>query len=214
MKSVLSLVIPPMLLVVAATASPSPSMFQAPPVTPQEPTVFGQLFRVDPVSGAPIALEAIFPKQKRVGPVRTRAFRPDEQTVEYYFKGAQSSVRFTSGEPHVFVLRIKPLATFQEELLQELQQALSPLVINDGKRFFTNTTLPLDVRTLRQARPFVDNKKANRVDVMYQLTPRGTLPPGGYVLSICSRPCDFTYSFTGGSFDIAEPGGTPSPRGR
>jgi hypothetical protein len=33
--------------------------------------------------------------------------------------------------------------------VQELQQALSPLVIDDGKRFFTNTTLPVDVRSLR-----------------------------------------------------------------
>ncbi len=172
-----------LLLAAASSISPGRLACQVTPITPQEPPTLGELFRVDPATGAPTPLEHVQIK-KLVGPIQ----RGGSQTVEFYIEGEASPVWFKAGEPQQFVIRLmSPGDRYDKELNEvEVQRhiRLMRLLVQKGKehdeRFLTNAILPLNVQSYGPLTPGLDPKKPDRVAQSFRLTPQSALPPGEY----------------------------------
>jgi hypothetical protein len=182
-------------IALAAMASISPRLAtaQAPSVTVHEPTTLGEIFRVDPSTGAPAALERVKVKNLKVGQTRQPGiFQPREDVVDFYIEGVASPVVFKADEPQQFVIR---LMSPEDKYGRELNSAevlkhigLMRLVVQDIRkhddRFLTKTMIPLDVQPYGQSTPGLDAKKPDRTAQSFRLTPHIALTPGEYLISI------------------------------
>jgi len=181
----------PMLLVATISIAPSQLAAQATSVTPQEPTTLGEIFRVDPSTGAPTALERVKIKNLKVGQTRQPGiFQPLENVVDFYIEGVTSTVAFQAGDPQQFVIR---LMSPEDKYGRELNAAevlkhigLMRLVVQDIKkhddRFLTKTMIPLDVQPYGQPTTGLDAKKPDRTAQSFRLIPHVALTPGEYLI--------------------------------
>jgi hypothetical protein len=171
MKRISFVWIAPMALVVTASITPSRLAAQVSSIAPQEPTTLGEIFRVDPSTGAPAALERVKVKNLKVGQTRQPGiFQPREDVVDFYIEGVASPVVFKAGEPQQFVIR---LMSPEDKYGRELNSAevlkhigLMRFVVQDIRkhddRFLTKTMIPLDVQPYGQPTAGLDAKKPDR----------------------------------------------------
>jgi hypothetical protein len=179
MRRISTIRIAAMLLVATASVSPSQLTGQATSVTPQEPSILGELFRIDQATGTPTPLERVKVKKLPVNMHR----------VEFGIEGPASPVSFKAGEPLQFAIRLLSPGDRNDGELQVLRHVrLGRLVVQHFKkgddRVLTTATIRLNVQTYGQLTRGLDPKKPDRVAQSFRVTPQIALTPGEYHLWI------------------------------
>ena len=172
------------------------------PATIEEPQTLYEFFRVDPVSGKLMPLEVI--RSKTEGGL---------SSWYTYIKGDVSPIAFPYGEPLVFASRS---LTPPEEQPKVSFHKLEALAVKDGKRYASKVYFEVEAKPYGQpARGLDTNKKKDRPAYAYLFTPRKTLPPGEYALTLFGLTSDGghfgTITLQGGAFRIVEMPRTPAP---
>jgi hypothetical protein len=182
MRRISTIRIAAMVLVATASLSPSQLTGQATSVTPQEPSILGELFRIDQAAGTPTPLERVKVKKMAVNMHR----------VEFCIDGSASPVSFKAGEPIQFAIRLLGPGDRNDGELnaEEVRRhvRLGRLVVQQFKkgdeRVLTTATIALYVQTYGQLTRGLDPKKPDRVAHSFRVTPQIALIPGKYHLWI------------------------------
>jgi len=164
-----------LLFVSAATASSNQLLSQAPPITIQEPSQLGVFFRVDPTTGELSAVETVKKLGFKKGPVGSFG----RYLFTTFIEGATTSpIRFSANEPQTFVVRMT--GRTPDTLGSDVR--LMQLTVQDGKRFFTTTYIPLDVKGYGQLVYGLNPHARNLGAMSFKVTPLARLAPGEYAL--------------------------------
>ena len=165
------------LFLVSVTAS-IPSGAQAPPKMEEPATL--NVYRVNPVTGALMPLEAITSETENVG-----------RRYQSYLPGAASAVSFPYSERYMFAARVLDgfvgWGNKKPETLESQRESptykLERMSVKDGRRYATNVFVPLDVATYGEVVYGLDWTTSNRSARTFLYTPREPLPTGEYALS-------------------------------
>ena len=151
------------------------SAFAQAAVTPQTPSVGGEVFRVDNVTGALSPLESAGVRKEGSG------------KVSCYLEGAHSPITLRSTESLVFAVRQDGSARDMEvfrKMSRGLYQ-LEALFINDkDRRYATKKFVPMDGAPFGEFISGVDPKRSKDVGQAFWFKPKTALPPGEYALSL------------------------------
>jgi hypothetical protein len=177
------------------SAAPTPQAA----VTPQQPTVSSQAFRVDLATGALISLEST--KSKKESQYRGKEY--------CYIEGARSPVTIRRDEPLVFAGRSegspKDFETWrkfgldertkQRDVFRAGMYRLEFLFVSaEGKRYATGKYVPMDGEPYGEVVTGVNPKRRNLVGQAFVFKPLAQLAPGEYVVTFAGM---FTAGFCG-----------------
>jgi hypothetical protein len=146
-------------------------------VTPQQPTVPWEAFRVDLATGALIPLESTKARKEKRG-----------RDVYCYVEGAQSPMTIRSHEPLVFVFRYDG-SPKNAEVLRKSKRAwykgLEFVSVSDtARRYATGKYVPVDVEPYGEVVSGVNPKDQKEVGQAFVVKPQGPLAPGEYALTL------------------------------